>query len=39
MVIGVSPDYVHEVRMVVICVTSGIYSTIVYRVITSFLLL
>jgi len=39
MGIGISPDYVHEVRMVVICVTNGICSTIVYRVLTSFLLL
>jgi len=39
MGIGISPTYVHEVRMVVTCLTSVICSTIVYRVITSFLLL
>jgi len=39
MGIGISPDYVHEVLMVVTCLTSVICSTIVYRVIMSFLLL
>jgi len=39
MEIGVSPDYVNEVRMVVTRLTSVICSTIVYRVITSFVLL
>ena len=39
MEIGVTPDYVNEVRMVVTRLTSVICSTIVYRVIMSFLLL
>jgi len=38
MGIGISPDYLREVRMVVTRLTSVICSTIVYRVLTSFLL-